>query len=192
MKYIKILAFIIGVSASLYGIIDNCFIKVDYITLGNELSYFTYQSNLFADVIILLSIFTKFSNSKLFSYFRYGSVLYMIVTGLVYNIMLADAEAFQYPSIIIHCLFPLYVLIDFVIDRPIVRPSFLKTLVFVIYPLIYFAYSLIRGPFVNWWPYDFVNPNVSSPLTMLYYAIGILGGLLLFANLLKLLAKPKP
>ena len=41
------------------------------------------------------------------------------------------------------------------------------------FPLLYVVYSLIRGPFVNWYPYPFLDPRIGGYGRVFLYSIGI-------------------
>jgi hypothetical protein len=45
----------------------------------------------------------------------------------------------------------------------------------LVYPVVYVAYSLIRGRLVGWYPYPFLNPATSGYTGILLTSIGILG-----------------
>jgi hypothetical protein len=69
---------------------------------------------------------------------------------------------------------PIVVVLDWLISPPHNRLTIRKALVWLIYPLAYCAYSLIRGPIVDWYPYPFLNPDeVGGYLGVAAYAVGI-------------------
>ena len=44
------------------------------------------------------------------------------------------------------------------VDRPVRRIGFRTALPWLGVPLVYVAYSLLRGPLVDWYPYPFLDP----------------------------------
>jgi len=48
-------------------------------------------------------------------------------------------------------------------------------LIFLVYPVAYGAYSLIRGPIVDWYPYPFLDPQVPAIAWASIFFSGILG-----------------
>jgi hypothetical protein len=40
--------------------------------------------------------------------------------------------------------------------------QFKQALIWLAYPLVFCAYSLIRGPIVGWYPYPFLDPDLSG------------------------------
>ena len=76
---------------------------------------------------------------------------------------------------------PFFLIIDFAIDRPVKKFEYKKTLLWLIFPIVFVAYSLIRGTIVNWYPYDFLDPNiVGGYLGVLKYSLAITAGFLFF------------
>ena len=52
---------------------------------------------------------------------------------------------------------PAVLLADWLIDRPDRPLPLRRALWWLVYPLAYLAYTLIRGPIVDWYPYPFLN-----------------------------------
>ncbi len=53
-------------------------------------------------------------------------------------------------------------LVDWILFSPWTRRSFLAALGWLLAPLAYFAYSLVRGPIAHWYPYPFLDPRHSG------------------------------
>ena len=132
---------------------------------GNFFSYFTIQSNLFAAGVLLVSAYcaTKGKRSPFLSSARGAATLYMVITGLVFAILLSGLKGVHFTAvprdnIILHYIMPVAVLLDWLIDRARPGVTFRHGLRWIIYPLIYVGYTLMRGPIVGWYPYPFLNP----------------------------------
>ncbi len=129
----------------------------------NFFSYFTVLSNISA-VVILIMLVARPRQSPGFAVWRGASTLYMAVTFLVYVTVLLPLETdvgVSEPWIdwIIHGIGPLFMVIDWIVNRPenkITWGDFGKWLIF---PAIYLVYTLIRGPVVEWYPYPFLDPR---------------------------------
>jgi uncharacterized membrane protein len=52
--------------------------------------------------------------------------------------------------------------VDWLLDPPDRPPRIRRALAWLLYPLVYLAYSLIRGPRVGWYPYPFLDPQRSG------------------------------
>jgi hypothetical protein len=88
--------------------------------------------------------------------------------------------AVPWDNVVLHYIMPVAMLIDFLIDRPERKIPFKKSLLWLLFPIIYVAYSLIRGTMIGWYPYPFLNPSLKG-----YGAVGLtVLGLLILALLL--------
>lgn len=131
---------------------------------GNFFSFFTIESNILAVISFLIGAFLIFANkrSKKADYFRGAVTLYMVITGIVFSVLLSGIEgvaltAVPWDNVVLHYIIPVAVALDWIADRP-GHISFKKALPWLIFPILYLVYSLIRGPIVNWYPYPFLNP----------------------------------
>ena len=132
---------------------------------ANFFSYFTIESNILAVVTFLLSAFFLFAGkkNKKLDFLRGAATFFMVVTGIVFAVLLSGIEgivltAAPWDNIILHYLIPIAIVIDWIVDGPSVKLSYRKALLWLVFPVAYVAYSLIRGPIVNWYPYPFLNP----------------------------------
>lgn len=129
----------------------------------NFFSFFTIQSNLLASAVLLkLALFPKHMSHR-FTLVRGGATLYMTMTGIMYALLLSGLDAslqttLPWVNSVLHYLLPAYMLVDWLIDRP-GRLSFKVTRWWLAYPILYLLYSLVRGHFVSWYPYPFINPT---------------------------------
>jgi len=125
--------------------------------------YFTDLSNLFGAAVLLTGGLAALRGRPGPSdLLRGAAVLYLVITGLVYWTLLANqmtAETIKWQNDIVHGVMPAAVLIDWLLLPPVSRLSFARTSRWLAFPLTYLAVSLIRGPIVQWWPYDFLDPR---------------------------------
>lgn len=130
---------------------------------ANFFSFFTIESNILAAVLFLVSAFCLWSGerSATLDYARGAATLYMMVTGIVYSTLLASTQntlLLPWVNLVLHYVFPIIVLVDWTIDPPGQALIASKALLlWLAYPLIYLAYSLVRGAFVHWYPYPFLD-----------------------------------
>lgn len=76
-------------------------------------------------------------------------------------------------------IIPLVMVIDWIIDPPQRSFTFRQAAWWLTYPLAVLAYSLIRGPIADWYPYPFLNPDENGGYpgvlaTCLVIAAGVL------------------
>ena len=126
---------------------------------GNFFSFFTIESNLLAAVVLGVGALRD-PGGRGWQLFRGAVTLYMTITGVVYNLLLTDAGVGltqAWVNDVLHLIVPLAVLADFLLAPPVPPPSYRQALAFLAFPLAYFAYSLIRGSIVDWYPYPFLD-----------------------------------
>lgn len=110
----------------------------------------------------------------------------MSVTGVVYGLLLNGYQqelqtTIPWVNTVVHQLMPLVLIVDWLLDPPRDRLTIRRALIWLAYPLLYAAYSLIRGPIAGWYPYPFLNPDhVGGYAIVALYCIGIAVGTLLF------------
>jgi hypothetical protein len=124
-------------------------------------SYFTELSNLFAAAIFLNgAIRPATERSPTLELLRGAAVVYMLTTGIVYAVLLSGQDAtYPWVNTIVHRIMPIAVALDWVIDPPHMRLASRQTILWMSFPIVYVAYTLVRGAIVNWYPYFFVDPH---------------------------------
>ncbi len=154
--FFALLALSAVVTQMIYGITQDNF------NATNFYSYFTIESNIFALVMFLVSakaVYTGKRDANL-DHLRGAATLYMLITGFIYSILLTGVDVntpLPWVNTVLHYLFPLVVLIDWLVDRPAKAITTKKALLWLGFPLAYFVYSLVRGHYVGWYPYPFMN-----------------------------------
>lgn len=141
---------------------------IDTISIGNSVvnffSFFTIQSNIIGVVAITIAALASpaVRGSVWLSQLRGAATLYMGITGMIFSLLLANADVqtpIPWVNSTLHYVFPLFIVIDWLVDRSVRPLSFRQGLIFLIYPVAYGAYCLIRGPIVDWYPYPFLDPR---------------------------------
>lgn len=116
---------------------------------------------------------------------RGQAVLVMTVTLVVFALLLADTDVdvtLPWVDTVVHRIMPLAVIVDWLIDPPVVGIPFRTSLVWLTYPLLYAGYTLVRGALVGWYPYPFLDPATGGFGTVALYIVAILAfGILLCA-----------
>lgn len=154
-------------------------------SLANYLSYFTIESNILT-VIVLLIGGTLAPQSPRWQTFRGAVTLYMLITMVVYAVLLADVDVMltdKWINDVLHRIVPLVLLLDwlFVAMAARLRPSPELIGLWLIFPVAYGVYSLIRGPIVDWYPYPFIDPR--PPLGVTSMVLGLVVLLVVFVVL---------
>ena len=143
----------------------------------NFFSFFTIQSNLLASAVFLVGVARWQSEStRGWDLVRGAAVVYMTVTLVVYGLLLSGTDvdtASSWVNTVVHRLMPLAVIVDWLIDPPRNRISFRDSLVWLVYPLAWTAYSLVRGLIAGWYPYPFLDPANGGYGSVAAYVVGI-------------------
>ncbi len=132
---------------------------------ANFFSFFTIESNLFAVVIFMMSAMAASSKpGRFIALLRGANTLNMILVGVIFSLLLSGLKnveftAVPWDNIVLHYIMPVVVALDWFIDLPRVQVTFKRALVWLVFPVSYVVYSLIRGHIVNWYPYPFLNPS---------------------------------
>lgn len=147
------------------------------ISVWNFFSFFTIQSNLLTVVVFavgaVMLLRSSGPESVRWTTFRACVATYMIVTGIVYNLLLRGIElpqgsTLEWSNEILHLVAPIAVLLDWIVAPGRRRLSFSRIGIVVIFPIVWIVYTLVRGPFIPnemlgepyWYPYPFLNPNL--------------------------------
>lgn len=133
---------------------------------ANFLSFFTIESNLFAVAVLLVSALAlvRGGQSRHVAMLRGASTMNMIIVGVVFTLLLSGIKNVEFTALpwdntVLHYLMPVIVALDWCMDIPKTRIAFKKALVWLLFPIAYVVYSLLRGHYVGWYPYPFLNPS---------------------------------
>jgi carbon starvation protein CstA len=146
----------------------------------NFFSFFTVDSNALTVVVLLMGAWFLLTrggpDTRWFTVLRLVLVTYMTTTGIVYNLLLRNVDLPQGSTLpwsneVLHVVAPLFVLLDWLLApgrTPL--PYWRSIRVVVVFPIVWAAYTLVRGPFTPnevtgasyWYPYPFLDPHRSE------------------------------
>ena len=135
--------------------------------VANFFSFFTIESNLLAIVMLLLGTQIGWLGSDrtpAWEYVRGATVAYMVTTGVVYAALLAglpdDLDLTEpWVNVVLHQVMPVAIVVDWVLAPPGHRLTVRRALAWILFPLAFCGYSLLRGAAVDWYPYPFLDPQ---------------------------------
>ncbi len=159
-------------------------------SIVNFFSFFTIESNILAAVLLLIAgIIGLGGKRREIDYIRGAATLYMSMTGIIYVLLLAGSEVtlqttLPWVNMVLHYIMPVAVLLDWLLYPPKKSISYSKALLWLLFPVIYVIYSFIRGSFVGWYPYPFLNPLVNNWTTIIFTCVIIALGVLVLTRLL--------
>jgi len=179
LSYVKIGFGLLAISAIVNEI--TVLVSRGQFDLANFFSFFTIESNLFAAIILLYSgnyVLTKHAPSSRLNWLRGASTLYMAITGIIFSLLLAGLENVQLTAVpwdntVLHYIMPIAVVGLWFIDPPKQTFSYTKSLIWILFPLGYGVYTWIRGAITGWYPYPFMNPDISGIGGLIVVSISI-------------------
>ena len=190
----RLLFGLIGLAAIIIQLVQNI---QQGLNIGNFFSFFTIESNMLA-VALLLSIgiygLLGKQEGKQIAFLRGAVTLYMTMTGVIYVLLLVNTPQMTIPWIntVWHYGMPIVILTDWLIFPPKQRISFTQALLWLMFPLAYMMYSIIRGTLTQWYPYSFIDPIVNGWPQVLVTNIVIGIGVIALSWLLTLRSASKP
>ncbi len=158
----------------------------------NFFSYFTVLSNIGA-ITVLGALFLRpdLIADRRFVNYRGAITLYMAITGVVYNVLLAPAAANvgvdqEWTNSVVHVIGPAVIVVDWFLDRAPLRSTVVETASWLIFPAVWLVYTMIRGPMADWYPYPFLDPDLKSIGSIVITCVGIMVTFVVFAFVLRL------
>lgn len=125
-------------------------------------AYFTIQSNLIGVAAFAWLLANRGApRSHALESFRGAAAAYLTVTFVVVIALLSNTDVglgLAWVDFVVHKLFPVIVVLDFLVDPPTVRLSGRDVAAWMVYPLVWLGLTLVRGAADGWYPYPFLNP----------------------------------
>lgn len=149
---------------------------------GNFFSFFTIQANTLALLVLAAAVVVRRSErSAGFDAVRGGVTLYMAITGVVFAVLLSELQEkldthVPWVNFIVHTLLPIVMVADWLIDPPLHHLGLWVAAVWLVYPLAWFVYTLVRGSHVGWYPYPFVDVSEHGYGRVFLNGVGLLAG----------------
>jgi hypothetical protein len=140
---------------------------------------FTYQANVLAAAYYLWSMFSACADRRVG--IRGAVVLYVVVAGIIWNLLLSDYSMGYTPAnILLHIAVPVLVTVDwFVVGRGQHRVGWWHPLVWLIYPAAYVVLAvLVLNRAGRRAPYYFLDPD-SVGTAVVVTNVGLLAAFIL-------------
>jgi hypothetical protein len=147
-------------------------------------AYFSIVTAIFAGLFLITTSFgllLKIEDTKWVEIARLSLAVALIVVGVVYHALLADAANdvrdgdYAWPVLpneIIHTYAPVLAAIEYLISVRAFRIRLRAFIWVAVFPLTWLVLSIVRGTATNWWPYWFINPNGEAGLGGMLTYIG--------------------
>lgn len=173
LRLIMAIAILIAVVAQL-----NAVLRAGTFMFWNFFGYFTIQSNLIAAAALLVAVVVgvrrrRSAGSDWVVLLRAAATVYMGVTGVVYNTLLAGGQTdiafnLQWSNDVLHKIGPVYMILDWLLFSDRGRLTMSRIWVFLVYPLVWTAVILGRGATDGFVPYPFLDPRQGYGVVALY------------------------
>jgi hypothetical protein len=148
-------------------------------------AYFTIQSNLIGIAAFAWLLANRGApRSHALESFRGAAAAYLTVTFLVVIALLSNVDVglgLVWVDIVVHELFPVIVVLDFLLDPPTVRLSGRDVVAWAVYPIVWLGLTLVRGAGDGWYPYPFLNPANGGYGSVAVTSVAITIGFLVLA-----------
>lgn len=149
--------------------------------------FFSYITNLTGILIVGIFLYLGLVDKKKqkeISSLRGAALVYIVAISIAFILLLEDQVSvrFSWVSFVQHRLTPLVMIAEWILNPPTRKLNFSDILKWLIFPILYFVFSMIRGLIDGWYPYNFLDPNLVGYLGVFKYFIGLLiGGILISA-----------
>nr|WP_179661469.1 Pr6Pr family membrane protein [Nocardioides panzhihuensis] len=162
----------------------------------NFFSYFTIESNLAAVAALVAGGIWALARGReeprWIAVLAAAATTFMAITGLVYNLLLRGLvpSAVPWANEVLHLIGPLFLLVDLFIAPPRRRLPWPTIGTIIAFPILWAAYTLIRGEYVVspltgdpwWYPYPFLNHHLQGGYgVVIAYVVGIAAAFTLVA-----------
>jgi hypothetical protein len=125
-------------------------------------AFFTIQSNLVGVAAFAwLAARPDGPRTRGVELLRAGAAVYLTVTFFVVIFLLSGVDVqlqLQWVDVVLHKIFPIIVVLDWLLDPPRRRLVSRDIATLIVYPLIWTGLTMVRGAADGWYPYPFLNP----------------------------------
>lgn len=123
----------------------------------NQPTYFTFLANFLVGLTSLLLAIRPHRTSSLFHALRIAAVVCIVITGVVFNLLLRDAPPgtpVEYVNDTIqHVITPILTPLVWLLFDPRGGVTWRRIGLASVVPLAWLAFTLARGPLLDWYPY---------------------------------------
>jgi len=174
LPYLRLVTSFALLASVIYQVTDRLLNNV--FRPGEYFAYFTIQTSLIAAVVLAVSGMRELrgvTDTKALNLARLSVSAYAIVVAVVYNALLRGTVVepgdpdFGYdwpvlPNEILHVWAPIFIVLDFALTKTAVKLKFKQIFWILVFPMVWLAFTIIRGIITDWWAYWFLNPNLEA------------------------------
>ncbi|MET0989806.1 MAG: Pr6Pr family membrane protein [Glaciihabitans sp.] len=171
-------------------------------TPSNFFAYLTIQSNIAFVVVAIFSGLRALHTSQdppWLATMRAVVLSWTLTAGLVFAVLIQQAGArgvridVPWSDLLLHFWLPAVALVDWLVAPGRGRGLWRALPIVLVYPVLWGAVTLVRGAFVGWYPYFFLDPaQVSGVGEFLFFCALALGAFLAVGSLVISLSRSQP
>ncbi len=154
----------------------------------NFFSYFTFECSILASITLIIFAICNLKDvtSRIIDLIRGAVVVYMIITGIVYWLLLANIPDTTGTSVFwvirfLHYVLPTALVVDWFLCPPSKGLRYGDAFYWLVFPLLYIGYSITRGLVLDWYPYSFLDPSTTSITGIVQYILVIGAGVVVLS-----------
>jgi hypothetical protein len=134
-------------------------------------SFFTITSCLLTGTALVISglrVLRHEDETKFLTLFRLTMTASMVIVGVIYNALLADAApdtrdiGYDWPVLpnqMLHTYMPILVFLEWLLTRTALPLKIKTSFWALVYPLAWLTFAITRGYITGWWAYWFIDPQ---------------------------------
>ena len=160
--------------------------------------YFTILSNITVSIVMLMLVFKpevfalQNFKGRIWRALRLDSVLMIVITGIVYNLLLAEGEKVGWDAVsnaLQHIINPIVTLLVFLLVGPRKILNLRTVADAMVLPILWAVVVLIRGSVISAYPYPFLDVITNGLASVVVFILQIMVFALLISALLFLYEK---
>ncbi len=152
--------YIIPALAAICAIVGVILEMITHDKPAQLLQYFTIQSNLIAGIAALVYLLWP---QPIASQFLQASILWMLVTGIIFHTMISKFYKPTGLKLVSNHLTHTFAPLLFFATLFTLNNTTTSPIMWISYPLVYTAFWMVYGYFIDYYPYWFLRPNKPYP-----------------------------
>ena len=166
--------------------------------LWNFLSYFTNLSNLMAALVLTYVLIKWFEPQylKKIAPIIAGVTLYVVMAGIIFNLELRQSSPqsglAHTANVLLHDVNPLLLMAFWLFMVPYANFSLRHALRWLSFPVVYFAFTLVRGEIFGRYPYPFLDVAKYGHFFVLSNGVEMRAGFIVMGLFIVALDRIKP